>query len=170
MKRVVLLLLAGILAVSANVFSLWKPADYSIQFSTRGGSGTIGGLKGAIDFDEGNPSASRFDMTVDLSTLDMGLGLKTKHAKQENFFHAEKYPVIRFKSSEITRQGAQYLTRGELTIKGITRPVSIPFTFTRNGNEGQFRGTFEVNRKDFNLERKGVGEVVKVELNIPVKQ
>ncbi len=170
MKKIILLLLAGILMVSATVFSLWKPGDYTIKFDTQRASGTISGLKGAIDFDEGNPVASRFDVTVDLSTLDMGFGLKTKHAKQENFFHADKYPVIRFRSTDITRQGAQYLTRGELTIKGTTRPVSIPFTFTRNGSEGQFTGTFEVNRKDFNLERKGVGEVVKVELNIPVKQ
>lgn len=170
MKRIILLLFAGILAVSAHVFSLWKPADYSIQFSTQRANGTIGGLKGMIDFDEGKPAASRFDVTVDLSTLDMGFWLKTKHAKQENFFHADKYPVIRFKSTEITRQGAQYLTKGDLTIKGITRHVNIPFTFTQNGNQGQFTSSFELNRKDFNLERKGVGEVVRVELNIPVKK
>lgn len=170
MKKVILLLLTGILTVGATAFSLWKPGDYTIKFSTQRASGTISGLKGAIDFDEGNPASSRFDMTVDLSTLDMGLSLKTKHAKQENFFHADKYPVIRFRSTEITRQGSQYLTRGDLTIKGITKPVSIPFIFTRKGSEGQFSGTFEVNRKDFNLERKGVGEVVKVELSIPVKQ
>ncbi|MCY1370476.1 Protein YceI [compost metagenome] len=109
-------------------------------------------------------------MTVDLSTLDMGLGLKTRHAKQENFFHAEKYPLIRFRSAEIIRQGAQYLTKGDLTIKGITRPVSIPFTFSKNGDEAQFAGSFELHRKDFNLERKGVGEIVKIELTIPVKK
>lgn len=170
MKKMILLLLAGTLTVSANIFSLWKPADYSIKFSTKRASGTIGGLKGVIDFDEGNAAASRFDVTVDLSTLDMGLGLKTKHARQENFFHAEKYPVIRFRSSEITRRGAQYLTSGDLTIKGITRPVTIPFTFTQNGPDGQFTGSFEINRKDFNLERKGVGEQVKIDLNIPVKK
>lgn len=170
MKKVIFLFLTALLTAGATVFSLWKPADYSIKFSTQRANGTIGGLKGVIDFEEKNPAASRFDVTVDLSTLDMGLGLKTRHAKQENFFHADKYPVIRFKSTEINRQGAQYITRGDLTIKGITKPVSIPFTFTQTGNEGSFSGTFEVNRKDFNLERKGVGEVVKVELNIPVKK
>lgn len=171
MKKAILLLLSGsILAMAAPVFSVWKPADYSIKFSTQRANGTIGGLKGLIDFEEGNPGASRFDVTVDLSTLDMGFWLKTKHAKQENVFHADKYPVIRFKSTDITRQGAQYLTRGDLTIKGITRHVTIPFTFTGTGNEGLFSGSFELNRKDFNLERKGVGEVVKVELAIPVKK
>ncbi|MCD8538343.1 MAG: YceI family protein [Leadbetterella sp.] len=169
MKKTILLFLAGVLTLSAATFaSLWKPADYTIKFSTSKASGTIGGLEGVIDFED--PATSRFDVTVDLSTLDMGLGLKTKHAKQENFFDAEKYPTIRFRSSEITRQGAQYLTKGELTIKGISRPVSIPFTFTKTGSEGLFNGSFEVNRKDFNLERKGVGEVVKVELNIPVNK
>lgn len=171
MKKTILLLLTGsILSMAAHVFTLWKPADYSIKFSTQRASGTIGGLKGLIDFDEGNKGNSRFDVTVDLSTLDMGFGLKTKHAKQENFFHADKYPVIRFRSSDITRQGAQYLTRGDLTIKGITRQVTIPFTFSQTGNEGLFSGSFEINRKDFNLERKGVGEVVKIELTIPVKK
>lgn len=58
----------------------------------------------------------------------------------------------------------------DLTIKGITRPVSIPFTFSKNGDEAQFAGSFELHRKDFNLERKGVGEIVKIELTIPVKK
>lgn len=169
-KAMFLLLTISIMAMGATVFSLWKPADYSIKFSTQRANGSIGGLKGVIDFEEGNPTASRFDVTVDLSTLDMGFWLKTRHAKQENMFHADKYPVIRFKSTEITRQGAQYLTKGDLTIKGITRHVNIPFTFTQNGNQGQFTSSFELNRKDFNLERKGVGEVVRVELNIPVKK
>jgi len=170
MKKVIFLLLTALLTAGTGVSSLWKPADYSIKFSTQRANGTIGGLKGLIDFEEGNPAASRFDVTVDLSTLDMGFWLKTRHAKQENFFHADKYPVIRFKSAQITRQGAQYLTHGDLTIKGITRPVTLPFTFTQTGTEGRFSSTFEVNRKDFNLERSGVGEVVKVELNIPVKK
>lgn len=170
MKKFILLPLAGLVMAGATLFSIWTPADYAIKFSTQRASGTIGGLKGLIDFDPGKPADSRFDVTVDLSTLDMGFGLKTKHAKQENFFYAEKYPLIRFKSTEISRQGTQYHTRGELTIKGITRPVTIPFTFTGKDLEGEFKGSFEINRKDFNLERKGVGEVVKIELNIPVKK
>jgi polyisoprenoid-binding protein YceI len=163
-------LLLAILVMSAVSQNPWTPADYSIKFETKKAKGKIGGLQGLIDFNPENPENARFDVTVDLETLDMGIGLKTKHARQEDFFNAEKYPNIRFVSTKISRQEGTYLADGALTIKDTTLPVQIPFTFTGGDREGTFQGKFTVNRKDFKLEKKGVGEEVEVSIVLPVKK
>jgi polyisoprenoid-binding protein YceI len=168
MKKTIFLLLISAAAFASSLLVNWHPKDYAINFSTKMASGSISGLKGTINFDKDNPTASKFDVTVDLSTLDMGLGLKTKHAKAESFFHAEKYPNIHFKSEEVTKSGNEFITKGILTIKGISKPVTIPFTFTSQGDEATFKGDFKINRLDYDLKRKGVGEIVDIELNIPV--
>ncbi|ADQ19156.1 YceI family protein [Leadbetterella byssophila] len=159
-----LTLLFSLLLVSPS----WTPKDYTISFATKNAKGSIGGLKGTIDFDPGQPELAKFDVTVDLNTLDMGIGLKTKHAKQEDFFNAEKYPSIHFQSERIQKTGNTYLAEGKLTIKDITKNVSIPFTFSGTENDGLFHGKFSVNRSDFKLEKKNVGEKVDVEINLPV--
>ena len=170
MKKSIVLFLISATAFASSLLVNWHPKDYAINFSTKMASGSIGGLKGSINFDKDNPSASKFDVTVDLSTLDMGMKLKTKHAKAESFFYAEKYPNIHFKSEEITKSGNEFITKGVLTIKGISKSVTIPFTFTPQGSEATFKGKFEINRLDFDLKRKGVGEIVVIELNIPVNK
>jgi polyisoprenoid-binding protein YceI len=146
----------------------WTPKDYTISFATKNAKGSIAGLKGTIEFDPATPEQAKFDVTVDLNTLDMGIGLKTKHAKQENFFNAEKYPTIHFVSERIQKTENTYLAEGTLTIKDITQKVSIPFTFSGTEKDGLFHGKFTVNRSDFRLEKKNVGEKVDVEINLPV--
>ncbi len=142
--------------------------DYAIKFSTKGASGTIKGLKGTIDFDRNDLARARFDVTVDVHTINTGLGLKNRHAKAEDFLDADRYPTIRFVSTAIKPSGTGFLADGQLTIKGVSRPVSIPFTFEGSEAEGSFRGEFSVNRKDYNLEKKRIGETIDVELVVPV--
>src|SRR5690606_28340669 len=108
MKRIAFIsgfiLVLSLSAFTAVYLLPWqvKENDYSIKFSTKGASGTLTGLKGTIDFDLANLANSRFDVTVDVNTIDTGLGLKDKHAKAENFLDVENYPTIRFASSTIT--------------------------------------------------------------------
>lgn len=147
-----------------------KEDDYAVKFKTKGASGTFKGLKGTINFDKANPEKSHFDVTVDVNTIGTGIGLKNRHAKNEDFFNAEKYPTIRFTSAKIVPSGNGFLASGTLTIKDVSKEVTIPFTFEDAGNEGVFRGGFELNRKDYNLEKNRVGEVVKVELVVPVNK
>lgn len=150
----------------------WQVNDdsYAVKFDTKAASGIIKGLKGTINFDEANLPASGFDVTVDVNTLSTGNGMKNHHAKSEGFFDAEKYPLIHFVTSKIEKTKDGYLATGKLTIKETTKDITIPFTFAGSGNEGTFKGDFDINRTDYGLIRSGVGEVVKVELDIPVKK
>ncbi|WP_316819173.1 YceI family protein [Pedobacter nyackensis] len=147
-----------------------KENAYSVKFSTSRAEGVIKGLVGSIEFDEKNLSVSNFDVTVDVTSLNTGNGLKNRHAKGEKFLNASKYPIIHFKSSQITQNSTGYIAKGKLTIKDISQDVSIPFTFSKTGNEAVFSGDFVINRKDFKLDFKGIGEVIRIELLIPVSK
>jgi polyisoprenoid-binding protein YceI len=147
-----------------------KDKEYAIKFDTRGATGTITGLKGSINFDEKNLNQSAFDVSIDVNTINTGSNLKNKHALAEGFFNGGKYPTIKFQSIKIEKTASAYQVVGNLTIKETTKNISIPFAFENKGNEGNFKGNFTINRSDYNLKKWGVGEVVKIELVIPVKK
>ena len=148
-----------------------KQDAYTIKFDTRGASGVIKGLKGTIMFDAANLPASSFAVSVDVNTLDTGNSLKNRHAKDDGFFDVAHYPLIQYTSSKVDKTATGFTSTGQLKIKGVSKPVVIPFTFEKTGGEaGTFKGHFNINREDFNLNKWGVGEVVELELVIPVKK
>ncbi len=147
-----------------------KDNEYAIKFDTRWASGTIKGLKGIINFDEKNLLQSGFDVSIDVNTINTGNSLKDKHAKADGFFNVEKYPIIKFKSIKIEKLNANYQVIGNLTIKETTKTITIPFSFINNGNDGNFKGNFSINRSEYNLNKMGVGETIAIELVIPVKK
>ncbi|HXB93704.1 MAG TPA: YceI family protein [Puia sp.] len=165
-----LILLAG----SAYTFitaETWQIADgYSIIFSSDEASGVFKGFKGNIVFDEQNPAASKFDVTIDVASINTGNGLQNKHAKSDEWFDAAKYPQIRFISQKFTKTPAGYQVTGNLTLHGTTKPFSIPFTFKRTAAGGLFAGTFNVNRTDFQVGKPGgdVSDQIKLEVSVPV--
>ncbi len=165
------MLLAGSAFTAINATS-WqvKEDSYSVKFDTKGASGIMKGFKGTINFDANNLPQSNFDVSVDVNTINTGNGMKNRHAKGEDFFNAEKYPYIQFTSSKMEKTATGFIATGKLKIKETVKDVSIPFTFAGAGNEGTFKGNFEINRTDFKLERRGVGETVAIELVIPVKK
>ncbi|SEJ30071.1 YceI-like domain-containing protein [Dyadobacter koreensis] len=156
----------------SNILPGWqiKENAYSLTFKTKGAKGSFRGLTGTIHFDTIRFAESKFDVAVDVKTIDTGIGMKNKHALAEDFFDAEHYPEIRFKSSNVVKSDTAFTVTGLLTIKDISKEISFPFTFDQTGQIGVFKGIFEINRNDFNLLKKGVGELVKVELNVPVIQ
>src|SRR5690606_3626124 len=123
-----------------------------------------------IEFDRLDLANSKFDVTVDVNTINTGLGLKNRHAKAEDFLDAEKYPTIRFASNTVTPTEDGFVANGNLTIKDVTREIAIPFTVDGSGDEGIFRGQFELKRTDYHLEKKRIGEVIAVELVVPVSK
>jgi polyisoprenoid-binding protein YceI len=113
--------------------------------------GSFGGIEGMVLFDPQEPEKGTFDVCIDVSTIDTGIGLRDRDLKGESFFHVEQYPEICFESESIRKQDEVYLTTGKLSMAGVTRDEKIPFTYTN----GIFEGTFTLNRFDY-----GVGENV----------
>jgi polyisoprenoid-binding protein YceI len=148
----------------------WKISDdYSVKFTSDDPSGVFKGLKGTISFDEKDLPASKFDVSIDVSTINTGNGMKNTHAKSEKWLDAEKYPEIKFTSSEITSTGSGYQAKGILEFHGVKKEITIPFTFQNN----IFSSGFEINRLDYNIntsEPAHGAAVLKVDITVPVSK
>ena len=126
--------------------------------------GTFKGINGNIDFDANNIATSSFDVCIDASTIDTGIAKRDQHLKNEDFFEVDKYPTICFKSTEITAITSGYLTTGILTMRGVSKTIEIPFTFSNN----ELVGNFKVDRFDYNV-GAGTGKfMVGKEINIQI--
>ncbi len=174
MKRSFYTIATLVVLVTVFAFTVptqWKIAPkYNISFSTSGVSGIFKTFTGNISFDEQSLATSKFDITIDINSINTGNGMQNKHAKGADWFDAAKYPAIKFTSKKIDKTGTGYTATGDLQVHGITKTVSLPFTFKRNGNGGTFEGLFNINRNDFKIGEAGgeVGEVIKVLVSVPV--
>jgi polyisoprenoid-binding protein YceI len=168
--------IAAVLILAGSAFTFiaaqnWQIAEgYSIAFSSDDASGIFKGFKGSIAFDEQNPAASKFDVTIDVATINTGNGLQNKHARSDEWFDAAKYPQMHFVSQKIAKAGNGYQVTGDLEIHGVKKAVTIPFTFKKTATGGVFATTFTVNRNDFKLGKPGgdVGEQIKLDISVPV--
>lgn len=157
----------------------WKvdPAQAKVQFSVDGPFGTVHGnftgLKATIKFNVKDPAAGSISASVDASTVSTGIGLRNRDLrKKEVWFNTDKYPTISFQSKKIEKADNGYVAVGDLTLKGTTKPIRIPFTFSSDGKSGVFKSHFVLKREDYNLGKPGgsVGEEVTVDLEVPVTQ
>ena len=164
---------AAFALLAASAFTViksqdWKISDnYSIKFDGGDPSGEFKGLKGTVSFDPNNLASSKFDATIDVASINTGNGMKNTHAKSDKWFDAEKYPTIKFTSTSITKTATGYAAAGTLDMHGVQKPVIIPFTFDNN----EFKGSFEVNRMDFNVntaEPNHGSQKFKVDIDVPV--
>jgi polyisoprenoid-binding protein YceI len=128
-------------------------------------NGGFKGLKGTIKWDAVNPAASVFNVTVDANTISTGIEMRDEHLKKDEYFNTEKYPVISFISTAVS---AGNLT-GNLTIKGITKQVSFPFTAKPSNGGYLFEGAFNINRKDYDIGGSSVSLSNNVTVNLKVQ-
>ena len=92
--------------------------------------GQFGAFEGTARIDEANPSASKVDLTIQVASVDTGSADRDGHLKSGDFFDVETYPTITFTSTEVKRDGADWAVTGDLTIKDVTKPVTIEFEQT----------------------------------------
>jgi polyisoprenoid-binding protein YceI len=119
--------------------------------------GHFGSFEGTASIDTVTPADSKVDLTIDVTSVETGSADRDGHLKSGDFFDAETYPTIRFVATDVSRDGDDWAITGDLTIKDVTKSVTIdfeqtgsavdPFGNTRVG----FEGETTVNRKDFGL-------------------
>lgn len=168
---VAIVLIMGLSAFAAAVSVNWKIAEgYKVQFTSDDPSGEFTSMKGIINFDENNPNGAKFDITVDVKSFNSGNGMQNRQAVTAKWFDADKYPVIHFVSSRVEKKGQGYEVTGDMNLHGVSKVMTIPFTFTKSGNGGTFKGTFNVNRNDFKIGEPGghASDVLKIDLSVPV--
>lgn len=172
MKKLVYSSFAFVLFATLFAFTsmqTWKVKDtYSIKFSSKDVSGIFKDFSGNITFDPADLSKAKFDLTLDVASINTGNAIQNKHAKGEEWFHADKYPSIKFVATKFEKSGSEYKATGNLEIRGIKKETTIPFTFSKN----VFKANFSVNRNDFKVGKPNadVSNTIKIEAIIPVSK
>ncbi len=145
--------------------STWEidPAHSSARFSIRhmmisNVQGEFGKVTGTVNWDEAEVTKSTVEATIDATTINTREPKRDGHLKSPDFFDVAKYPTITFKSTSVKKVGADRLAiKGELTMHGVTKPVTLDATYTNevkdpggNTRRGASART-KLNRKDFGL-------------------
>ncbi len=119
----------------------------------------FGKVDGSITYDPAKVSASKVEVTLPLSGLNSHVGDFDDHLRSDDFFDAAKYPNITFKSTSVKAAGEGKLTVvGDLTIKGITKPVTLAVTINKVGvqpmakrDAAGFNASTTIKRSDFGV-------------------
>ena len=120
--------------------------------------GQFGASGGQAVIDPARPAATKIDVTFDVNEMSVTSAPFATHLKGTDFFDVAKHPTARFTSRSVAMRGNRGTVTGDLTIKGITRPVTLDATFVGAGlnprggkvNFG-FRATGAIKRSDFGL-------------------
>lgn len=153
------------LAAAAVIASpvLARPYVVDKSASRLGFTGTMGGAAfqgtfrrwdASIDFDPNNLPGSRATVTVDMASATTGDGTRDEAMPSSDWFAVQRFPRATFTTRAIRRTGPnRYQAAGDLTIRGVRRPVVLPFTLQLNGNTARMQGRLPIDRTAF-----GVGQ------------
>lgn len=171
-------------AAAADKFTIDKTHS-SIQFSVSHMviskvKGEFNDYSGTIIYDQADITKSSIDVIIKVASIDTKDEKRDDHLRNPDFFDAESFPEITFKSKRVEKSGDGYVAVGDLTMRGVTKEVSMPFTVagvitdpwgnTRMGASA----TLKVNRQDYGvsfskkLDNGGllVGDDVDIEIEI----
>jgi polyisoprenoid-binding protein YceI len=120
--------------------------------------GEFNAVSGTIEFDEAKPDQARIEASIDVNSLHTGDPARDGHIKGGDFFDAVQFPAIKFRSTQVSAAGSGYKVTGDLTLHGVTKPVTLNVDAVSpeitDPWSGQRRGltvTASFNRKDFGM-------------------
>ncbi len=132
--------------------------------------GRFDAVSGSLVLDEADPSASTLEFEVKVESIDTNNPRRDQHLKSPDFFNAKQFPLIHYKGSSVKKTGeGAYEVSGDLTLHGVTRPLTLKFerVGTGKGPAGPLAGfetTFTIKRSDFGMSfmLQGVSDEVMV--------
>ncbi|VXC09636.1 MULTISPECIES: YceI family protein [Chryseobacterium] len=171
MKKILLSFAFALVSAFTFAQTAWKidPAHSSINFNIKhmGISfvqGRFDKFQGEIETPGSNLDNARFDFTVHTEAINTGVEARDKHLKSADFFDAEKFPEMKFQGATMSQgKDKNYILKGKLTIKDVTKEISIPVTFggiAKNQQGKEILGLqakFTVNRLDYNIKYDPTG-------------
>ena len=145
---------AGATAEEARVYVV-DPARSQIRFHASSrlmdADGTFGRFSGEIRFDETRPEVAAARLTVEVASIDTSIRMRDDHLRSEDFFHVERYPTATFVSSSVSREGERWVVSGPLTIRGVTRPLTLSVTVSVVSGGIRVRAELAVDRQAFGI-------------------
>jgi polyisoprenoid-binding protein YceI len=146
--------------VAADTFVIdpvHSEASFQVRHVVTKVRGRFTDFTGTIVGDPAKPEAATVEFTVKTASIDTAQAKRDGHLRSADFFDAEKFPEITFKSTKIKATGKdKYDVTGNLTMHGVTKPVTLQVTNLGSGGTGKdekfgFEATTTLNRKDFGI-------------------
>lgn len=113
---------------------------------------------GEVNFDANDVTKSSVTFKAMTTSIDTGVQPRDNHLRSKDFFEVDKFPEMTFKSTKVEKKGTGWIVTGDLTMKGATKPVAIPFEIAgwlpageRSGPKMGIVGETVINRKDFGV-------------------
>lgn len=166
MKHLLSLITIAFLSATTFAQTTWKadPAHTQVSFGIihMGISeveGKFDNFDGTIGAAEDDFSDAQYEMAIEVPSINTGVEMRDNHLRSSDFFDAEKYPEMTFKSTSSKKVGEdKYKVTGNLTFHGITKPVTLDVWYrgqVKNPQSGQVSAGFaisgNVKRSDYNL-------------------
>lgn len=182
MKKIFLVLATALLTVGTYAQTQWKadPNHSSINFSiSHSGISIVNGkfedYAGTMTTKDETLNDASFDFTIQTKSINTNVENRDNHLRSADFFDAEKYPTITFKSTKILATGKtdQYLLYGDLTVKDVTKPVIFDLSYggsvtTDNGVKMGLKAKTTINRFDYNIDFDPTAAALGKDVNIVV--
>jgi polyisoprenoid-binding protein YceI len=118
--------------------------------------GKFNAFVGTITYDENDITKSSMQGTIKTASIDTDDAKRDEHLRSADFFDAANHPEITFVSKRVEKKGEGYVMIGDLTIRGTTKEVAMPFVLTgkithRGTTRIGFEANVQINRKDFGV-------------------
>jgi len=138
-------------------------------------TGSFRTFEGTLETDNDDFSDAKVEFSLNVDSIDTTQPQRDEHLKSAEFFDAATYPKISFKSTSFTKDGGDYKLKGDLTVKDVTKPVTLDVE--HGGVAGDFYGntkagfevTGKINRKEFGLTWDGVTEAGSIVVGEDIK-
>lgn len=113
---------------------------------------------GTVNYDAKDVTKSTVEFTAKVTSVDTGVTGRDNHLRTKDFFEVEKFPEMTFKSTSVAKKGKGWIVTGDLTMKGVTKSIAIPFEISgwlpageRSGAKMGIAGETTINRRDFGV-------------------
>jgi len=174
-------------AYAQDVYTI-DPVHSSVEFKVKhmmvsDVKGEFKTFSGTITLDPANIEKSSVEITIESASVSTNNEKRDGHLKSADFFDVEKFPTLTFKSKKVAKKGDGYVATGDLTIRGVTKEVELPFTLSGPVSAGPasiigVSAATQLDRQDFGvswnktLDAGGVvvSDNVRIELEVEAKK
>lgn len=142
--------------VTYEIDAVHSEVSFKIRHLVSNVRGRFNDFRGTIIYDDQNPTASSVKVTIDAASIDTANEKRDEHLRSPDFFDVEKFPALTFASKEVKVDGDKMLVSGELTMHGVTKPLTLSVEKLGMSAMGEkkivgFSATSELDRKDYGI-------------------
>ena len=138
-------------------------------------TGSFKTFEGSLETENDDFTDAKVEFSLNVDSIDTNQSQRDEHLKGADFFDAASHPKISFKSTSFTKDGDDYQLKGDLTIKGVTKPVTLDVehggvaTDFYGNNKAGFDVSGKINRNEFGLTWDGVTEAGSIVVGEDIK-